>query len=134
MNATYENLNNSEKLDLLDNQELISKLFLYCRAVDYYNIGNGTQSLNLSRNHISPFINDLEYFIHRQFILYTVQQLLNGTDFFPPLTDNLEKYALRPELGNLLVLKKSTLKNQLRDFKGLLAQAEELTKTIDELE
>ena len=133
MSSTYQNLNNTGKLNLLENDNLINELFLYYNEVDWYIKGSEGAAFNLSRNSISPYLQKIDYFISSYNLRDKERELLTKSNFWETSENSIIDYVQDPELSNLMTSKRTSLKALSRDYNNLLKRNEGLMSIINNI-
>lgn len=129
--VTYDNIVASGKIGILQNQELVDKLFLYYRNIENNTNGQGSALSEYTRNIITPYF--LDFDIWGDFKSPVVENsLLSKRKYqFPIQKKSLEDYATNPFILNALRLKITMLENLKAQYNDRRKDSENLIEIIN---
>jgi hypothetical protein len=116
--TAFDNLVSSGQIDIIRNQLLVEKLFIYYRDVDEQSISGDAALASYSRNTVGPFFMQFDF-------------LSKETESTIRKQKSLMEYHLEPAVENLVVSKLSFIKSQIEAYNNLVDSAEELIKLLE---
>jgi hypothetical protein len=116
--TAFDNLVSSGQIDIIRDQLLVEKLFIYYRDVDEQSISGDAALAAYSRNNVGPFFMQFDF-------------LSNQTVSVMRKRKSLMEYHQEPNVENLVRLKLSLIKTQLRSYSTLTKSAEEIVKILE---
>jgi Tfp pilus assembly protein PilE len=130
MPSTFENLNNSGKLNVIDNKDLVEKLFRYYHQIGRFKRGEDFAML-FSREQLIPLFNQLNSIILVAWLEDEEVELLYNRQDINEMQQDLTSLAKKSELLNHLITKRSSLNRQIEGMNELNFQVKELIKAIE---
>jgi len=119
VSSTFDNLNNSGKLHVLNDPDLIKMLFNYYHEINIYQKREDF-TLSFSRNQLIPLLNKLDPLIMSRMLDDLEIELLSARPDSNFLQQDLSVFSENSELFNYLVTKRGSLRFQMaNNYKNL---------------